>query len=99
MSRMAAQGKVQSHGTGLEPSLLCANQLATVPPLMVWLQLGVISLGNGSAADKSWAPCPRWHRTRVVQEPLRFITTPGVHSPIPKTIRKGPGRESWKGRM
>lgn len=68
------------------------NAHAHVPGLSLGSAASV-SLGNRSTADKFSASCPSW------AEPLRSVTTPGAHSPNPKTVRRGGGCGRGEGRV
>lgn len=72
--------------------LLGANQLVTMPTLTF-----VLSLGSPVLAMEVLGSLPIVGRAQVVQEPLGFITTPGVHAPPPKIAQKGPGRGCGRG--
>lgn len=67
--------------------LLGANQRITMSTLTF-----VLSLGSPALAMEVPGSLPMIGRAQVVQEPLGFITTPGVHAPPSKIAQKGPGR-------
>lgn len=58
--------------------LLGANQRVTMPTLTF-----VLSLGSPALAMEVPGSLPFIGRAQVVQEPLGFITTPGVHARPP----------------